>query len=139
RADGVAAARDRPASRRVPSVCARLRFRDRAASGRRIEMPRRGSTRAEAPDRPGNRHHGRGRAPRPRGRLTDPSGTCCSLYDDGDVRVREEPSPLKIIRFAALPLTMVASIALTAEPAGAGPVLDNDRCKWIHHGDSTLM
>ena len=39
---------------------------------------------------------------------------------------------MKIIRLAAIPLTMVAAIALTAAPAGAGPVLANDRYKWFY-------
>ena len=46
---------------------------------------------------------------------------------------------MKIIRLAAIPLTMVAAIALTAAPAGAGPVLANDRYKWFYWVGPLLM
>ena len=46
---------------------------------------------------------------------------------------------MKIIRLAAIPLTMVAAITLTAAPAGAGPVLASDRYKWFYWVGPLLM
>jgi hypothetical protein len=46
---------------------------------------------------------------------------------------------VKIIRIAALPFTMIAVIAVTAAPAGAAPVLANDRYKWFYWIGPLLM
>ena len=46
---------------------------------------------------------------------------------------------MKIIRLAAIPLTMLAVIGLSAAPAGAGPVLADDRYKWFYWVGPLLM
>ncbi len=46
---------------------------------------------------------------------------------------------MKIVRIAALPLTMIAAIVVTAAPAGAAPVLANDRYKWFYWIGPLLM
>ena len=46
---------------------------------------------------------------------------------------------MKIVRIAALPLTMIAAIVVTAAPAGAAPVLANDRYKWFYWIRPLLM
>jgi hypothetical protein len=46
---------------------------------------------------------------------------------------------VKIIRVAAIPLTMLAVIGLSAAPAGAGPVLADDRYKWFYWVGPLLM
>ena len=46
---------------------------------------------------------------------------------------------MKIVRMAALPLTMIAVIAVSAAPAGAAPVLANDRYKWFYWIGPLLM
>jgi uncharacterized membrane protein YphA (DoxX/SURF4 family) len=46
---------------------------------------------------------------------------------------------VKVVRIAALPLTMIAVIAATAAPAGAAPVLANDRYKWFYWIGPLLM
>jgi hypothetical protein len=46
---------------------------------------------------------------------------------------------VKIIRLAAIPLATVAVIALSAVPAGAAPVLANDRYKWFYWVGPLLM
>jgi len=46
---------------------------------------------------------------------------------------------VKVVRIAALPLTMIAVIAVTAAPAGAAPVLANDRYKWFYWIGPLLM
>jgi uncharacterized membrane protein YkvI len=46
---------------------------------------------------------------------------------------------VKIIRLAAIPLTMLAVIGLSAVPAGAGPVLASDRYKWFYWVGPLLM
>jgi uncharacterized membrane protein YkvI len=46
---------------------------------------------------------------------------------------------VKIIRLAAIPLTMLAVIGVSAVPAGAGPVLANDRYKWFYWVGPLLM
>ena len=46
---------------------------------------------------------------------------------------------MKIIRLAAIPPTMLAVIGLSAVPAGAEPVLANDRYKWFYWVGPLLM
>jgi len=46
---------------------------------------------------------------------------------------------VKVVRIAALPLTMITLIAATAAPAGAAPVLANDRYKWFYWIGPLLM
>ena len=46
---------------------------------------------------------------------------------------------MKVVRIAALPLTMIAVIAVTAAPAGAATVLANDRYKWFYWIGPLLM
>ena len=46
---------------------------------------------------------------------------------------------MKIIRLAAIPLTTLAVIGLSAVPAGAAPVLANDRYKWFYWVGPLLM
>ena len=46
---------------------------------------------------------------------------------------------MKIIRLAAIPLTMLAVIGLSAVPACAGPVLAKDRYKWFYWVGPLLM
>jgi uncharacterized membrane protein YphA (DoxX/SURF4 family) len=46
---------------------------------------------------------------------------------------------VKIARIAALVLTMIATIAVTAAPAGAAPVLASDRYKWFYWIGPLLM
>ena len=46
---------------------------------------------------------------------------------------------MKIIRLAAIPLTTLAVIGLSAVPAAAGPVLANDRYKWFYWVGPLLM
>jgi hypothetical protein len=46
---------------------------------------------------------------------------------------------VKIIRLAAIPLTTLAVIGLSAVPAGAAPVLANDRYKWFYWVGPLLM
>jgi len=46
---------------------------------------------------------------------------------------------VRFVRIAALPLTAIAVLALTAAPAGAGPVLANDRYKWFYWIGPLLM
>jgi uncharacterized membrane protein YkvI len=46
---------------------------------------------------------------------------------------------VKIIRLAAIPLTTLAVIGLSAVPAAAGPVLANDRYKWFYWVGPLLM
>jgi uncharacterized membrane protein YphA (DoxX/SURF4 family) len=49
---------------------------------------------------------------------------------------------VKVVRIAALPLTMIAVLAVlavTAAPAGAAPVLANDRYKWFYWIGPLLM
>ena len=46
---------------------------------------------------------------------------------------------MKIVRMAALPLTMIAVIAVSAAPAGAAPVLADDRYKWFYWIGPLLM
>ena len=46
---------------------------------------------------------------------------------------------MKIVRIAALSLTMIVAIVVTAAPAGAAPVLANDRYKWFYWIGPLLM
>lgn len=46
---------------------------------------------------------------------------------------------MKIVRTAALALTMIAAIVVTAAPAGAAPVLANQRYKWFYWIGPLLM
>ena len=46
---------------------------------------------------------------------------------------------MKIIGLAAIPLTTLAVIGLSAVPAGAAPVLANDRYKWFYWVGPLLM
>ena len=46
---------------------------------------------------------------------------------------------MKIIRLAAIPLTTLAVIGLSTVPAGAAPVLANDRYKWFYWVGPLLM
>ncbi len=46
---------------------------------------------------------------------------------------------MKHIRLAAIPLTVLAAIGLSAVPAGAGPVLADDRYKWFYWVGPLLM
>ena len=46
---------------------------------------------------------------------------------------------MKIVRIAALSLTMIVAIVVTAAPAGAAPVLANDRYKWFYWVGPLLM
>jgi len=46
---------------------------------------------------------------------------------------------VKTIRLAAISLTMLAVIGLSAVPAGAAPVLANDRYKWFYWVGPLLM
>jgi uncharacterized membrane protein YgdD (TMEM256/DUF423 family) len=46
---------------------------------------------------------------------------------------------VKTVRIAALPLTTIAVMALTAAPAGAAPALANDRYKWFYWIGPLLM
>ena len=46
---------------------------------------------------------------------------------------------MKVTRLAAIPLTMITVIALSAVPAGAGPVLADDRYKWFYWVGPLLM
>lgn len=46
---------------------------------------------------------------------------------------------MKIFRTAALALTMIAAIVVTAAPAGAAPVLANQRYKWFYWIGPLLM
>jgi hypothetical protein len=43
------------------------------------------------------------------------------------------------IRIAALPVTMLAMLVVTAAPAGAAPVLAADRYKWFYWIGPLLM
>jgi uncharacterized membrane protein YgdD (TMEM256/DUF423 family) len=46
---------------------------------------------------------------------------------------------VKIVRIAALSLTTIALLAVSATPAGAAPVLANDRYKWFYWVGPLLM
>jgi bacteriorhodopsin len=46
---------------------------------------------------------------------------------------------VKIVRIAALSLTMIAAILVTAAPAGAAPVLADSRYKWFYWIGPLLM
>ena len=46
---------------------------------------------------------------------------------------------MKIVRIAALSLTTIALLAVTAAPAGAAPVVANDRYKWFYWVGPLLM
>jgi hypothetical protein len=46
---------------------------------------------------------------------------------------------VKIMRIAALPLTTLAVIGVTAAPVGAGPVVAADRYKWFYWVGPLLM
>ena len=46
---------------------------------------------------------------------------------------------MKVVRVAALPLTLIAVTVITASPAGATPVLANDRYKWFYWIGPLLM
>ena len=46
---------------------------------------------------------------------------------------------MKIVRIAALPLTMIAAIVVTAAPTGAAPVLADSRYKWFYWIGPLLM
>jgi bacteriorhodopsin len=39
---------------------------------------------------------------------------------------------VKLVRIAALPIVMLVVLAVVAAPAGAGPVLADDRYKWFY-------
>ncbi|HYU39646.1 MAG TPA: hypothetical protein VEM59_07400, partial [Acidimicrobiia bacterium] len=39
---------------------------------------------------------------------------------------------MKLVRIAALPIVMLVVLAVVAAPAGAGPVLADDRYKWFY-------
>jgi hypothetical protein len=39
---------------------------------------------------------------------------------------------VKLVRIAALPIVMLGVLAVVAAPAGAGPVLADDRYKWFY-------
>jgi len=39
---------------------------------------------------------------------------------------------VKLVRTAALPIVMLVVLAVVAAPAGAGPVLADDRYKWFY-------
>ena len=39
---------------------------------------------------------------------------------------------MKLVRTAALPIVMLVVLAVVAAPAGAGPVLADDRYKWFY-------
>jgi hypothetical protein len=46
---------------------------------------------------------------------------------------------VKIMRIAALPLTILAVIGVTTAPAGAAPVLAAERYKWFYWVGPLLM
>ena len=46
---------------------------------------------------------------------------------------------MKVVRVAALPLTLIAVTVITAAPAGATPVLASDRYKWFYWIGPLLM
>ena len=46
---------------------------------------------------------------------------------------------MKIVRLVALPLMTIALLAVAAAPAGAAPVLANDRYKWFYWVGPLLM
>jgi hypothetical protein len=46
---------------------------------------------------------------------------------------------VKFLRIAASALTMITAIVVTASPAGAAPVLANDRYKWFYWVGPLLM
>jgi hypothetical protein len=46
---------------------------------------------------------------------------------------------VKIMRIAALPLTTLAVISVTAAPAGAGPAVAAERYKWFYWVGPLLM
>jgi hypothetical protein len=54
------------------------------------------------------------------------------LYDDGDAKARQEGSSVKLVRTVALSVVVLAALCVAATPAGAAPMLADDRYKWFY-------